>query len=300
MNSDSNPSFSMEDFAQALEQGQYDYNFNRGQIINGIVSQHDSKGAYVDIGGKSPAFIPLDEIPCQETELPEVLPLQEEFKFLIIKEQNAEGQVTVSLRQLQIKKAWEKVQDLAETNQSVEVVVTGVNKGGVTVDVEGLRAFIPRSHLIQRDKLESLVGQYLRANFLQVEPNINKLILSQRQIARNQAMSKLEAGSLVDGKVVKIEGYGVFVNLEGVTGLLHIRQISNKRVDSLNALFEIGKEIKVMIAEIDDVKNRISLSTKVLESYPGEILDKFDEVMNTAEERVEKAKKKLTEDSSSN
>ena len=89
--------------------------------------------------------------------------------------------------------------------------------------------------------------------------------------------------------------YGVFVDLNGATGLLHIKEVSNTRIDSLSTIFEIGQEIKVVIKQIDEYQNRMSLSTKVLEEYPGEITEKLEQVMATAEERWEKAKNQDTE-----
>ncbi|MDJ0682132.1 MAG: S1 RNA-binding domain-containing protein, partial [Xenococcaceae cyanobacterium MO_167.B52] len=161
------PSFSMDDFAKALEK--YDYEFSKGQIIKGTVVQHESEGAYVDIGGKSPAFLPTREAALEIIDdLAQVVPIGEEFEFLIIREQDSEGKVTLSLRQLQIQAAWDKLAAISESGKSTQVRITGVNKGGVTGEVEGLRGFIPRSHLQQRDNLESLVGQLLTVNFLEV------------------------------------------------------------------------------------------------------------------------------------
>jgi small subunit ribosomal protein S1 len=286
--------FSMDDFAKALEQ--HDYQFEKGQVVRGKVFQHTSEGAYVDIGGKSSGFVPLQEASSSwETSLAEALPLEAESEFLIISDQNAEGEVKLSRRQLELQRAWEQVTEIAETGKAVEMRVTGTNKGGVVGDVEGLRGFIPRSHLMEKDDLESLVGQLLLANFLEVNRDDNKLVLSQRQIARAAAISQLQEGTLMAGKVVKIQPYGVFVQLDGVTGLLHIKQVSGAQIHSLTSLFEVGQEIKVVVAQIDEYKNRISLSTKLLENYPGEILEKFEEVMATASERIEQAKEKLAE-----
>ena len=172
--------------------------------------------------------------------------------------------------------------------------VTGVNKGGITGDVEGLRGFIPRSHLQQRDQLESLVGQLLTATFLEVNPETRKLVLSQRDAMRATAIAKLEKGGLMAGKIVSMKPYGVFVDLNGVTGLLHIKEVSGTHIDSLNNLFRIGQEIQVVIFDIDEYKNRLSLSTKILEEYPGEIVEKFDEVMSTAEARMAQVQEKLS------
>lgn len=291
-NSTSSQSFSMEDFAQALNE--YDYEFAKGQIIRGTVIQHESEGAYVDIGGKSPGFVPTREAALEEVDnLAEVLPLDQEFEFLIIREQNDEGQVTLSRRQLEVKHAWDKIAEIAESGKSAQMRVTGINKGGVTGDVEGLRGFIPRSHLQQRDQLESLVGQLLTATFLEVNPEAKKLVLSQRDAMRATAIAKLEKGALMTGKIVSMKPYGVFVDLNGVTGLLHIKEVSGTHVDSLTNLFKVGQEIKVVIFDIDEYKNRLSLSTKILEEYPGELVEKLDEVMSTAETRMVQVTEKL-------
>ena len=169
----SKSSFSREDFAKALMN--YDYEFEKGQTVKGIVSQHTSEGAYVDIGGKSSALVPLREADIEsDINLADCLPLQAEMEFLIISEQNADGQVTLSRRQLLLEKAWENVTAISEKGQSVQIRITGINKGGVTGDVEGLRGFIPRSHLVEKEDLDSLVGQLLHANFIQVDQENNK------------------------------------------------------------------------------------------------------------------------------
>ena len=288
------PSFSMDDFAQALEK--YDYEFAKGQIVKGTVVQHDADGAYVDIGGKSPGFMPKSEAALGRVDnLADTVPLDEELEFIVIREQNAEGQVTLSRRQLQIKAAWDAIEEIYESGKSVQMRVTGVNKGGVIGQVEGLRGFIPRSHLQQRDNLESLVGQLLTATFLEVNPEQRKLVLSQRDAMKAAAMTKITEGTVVSGTIVSMKPYGVFVDVGGVTGLLHIKEVSGTHIESLNTVFKPGQDIKVLIAQIDEYKNRLSFSTKVFEEYPGELLEKFDLVMENAEERLEKAKSQQQE-----
>jgi ribosomal protein S1 len=97
------------------------------------------------------------------------------------------------------------------------------------------------------------------------------------------------------GKIVKIQPYGVFVDLNGVTGLLHITQVSGARINALDTVFRLGQEVQVVILEIDEIKNRISLSTKVLESHPGELLENFEGLMASATERFEQMQAKLAE-----
>lgn len=287
-------SFSHDEFAKALDAQSFD--FNPGQIVKGRVAQHISDGAYIDIGAKSPGFVPTREaVLGNSDDLAQNLPIGEEFKFLIIRGQNEEGQVTLSRRQLAIKQAWDDLAEKAEQGQSVEMRVTQINRGGVIGDVGGLRGFIPRSHLIEKDNLESLVGQRLTAVCLEVNPDNNKLVLSQRRAAQSLAIKKVEQGSLVEGKIVKIQPYGAFVDLNGVTGLLHITQVSGTRIDALTTVFQIGQTIKVVVLQIDEYKNRISLSTKILENYPGEWLENATTIINTAEERMEQVKEKLAQ-----
>ncbi|AFZ09388.1 RNA binding S1 domain protein [Oscillatoria nigro-viridis PCC 7112] len=286
-------SFSMDDFAKALEQ--HNYEFQKGQVVRGKVFEYDSNGAYVDIGGKSSAFLPIEEAALRTvTDLSEVVPLDEERDFLIIREQDADGQVTLSLRQLQIQQAWEDLIELQETGKVLQVRVSGANKGGVTVDVQGMRGFIPRSHLVDRDNLESLIGQSLSVNFLEVDREREKLVLSQRMATQSNAFKDLQIGQLVEGKVSSIKPFGVFVDLEGVSGLLHIKQVSQKYIDNLGKLFAPGQPLKAIVVDLDESRGRISLSTRVLENYPGEMVDKMADVMDTAQERSERARKTLS------
>ncbi|MDP5337308.1 MAG: S1 RNA-binding domain-containing protein [Nodularia sp. (in: cyanobacteria)] len=289
-----NSSFTMDDFAKALEV--HDYQFQKGQVVRGKVFQLDPNGAYVDIGGKSSAFLPRDEASLRAvTDLSEVLPLQEELEFVIIRDQDAEGQVTLSRKQLEIQQIWERLVQMNEGGQTVQVRVTGVNKGGVTVDLLSLRGFIPRSHLAERDNLEALKGQNLTVAFLEINRNTNKLILSQRLATRSSSFSLLALNQLVEGKVTGIKPFGVFVDLEGLSALLHIKQVSQKYIESLEKVFQIGQTIKAVIIDLDEGKGRVAISTRVLENFPGEMLENFDEVMASAEARANRASNKPAE-----
>lgn len=286
-------SFSMDDFAKALEQ--HNYEFQKGQVVRGKVFEHDSNGAYVDIGGKSSAFLPLAEAALRTiANLSEVVPLEEEREFLIIREQDANGQVTLSLRQLELQQAWEELTEMQESGKVLQVRVSGANKGGVTVDVQGMRGFIPRSHLIDRDNIEGLIGQALTVSFLEVDRDREKLVLSQRLATQSSAFSQLQIGQLVEGKVSSIKPFGVFIDMEGISGLLHIKQVSQRYIENLSQLFSPGQILKAMVIDLDESRGRISLSTRILENYPGEIVEKMADVMDTAEERSERARKSLS------
>jgi small subunit ribosomal protein S1 len=289
-----NSSFSMDDFAKALEK--HDYQFQKGQIVRGKVFQIDHDGAYVDIGGKSSAFLPQDEASLRAgTDLSEVLPINEELEFLIIRDQDAEGQVTISRKQLEMRQIWDKLLEMQENSQTVQVRVTGINKGGVTVDLLGVRGFIPRSHISERDNLEALKGQSLTVGFLEINRETKKLVLSQRLAARSSNFSLLELGQLVEGKITGIKPFGVFVDLNGASALLHIKQVSQKFIESLEKVFQVGQPIKAVIIDLDQGKGRIAISTRVLENFPGEVVENFAEVMNSAEARANRAANKTVE-----
>jgi small subunit ribosomal protein S1 len=181
-------------------------------------------------------------------------------------------------------------------SQSIQVRAIGVNKGGITVDVLSLRGFIPRSHLIERDNLEALKGQTLTASFLEVNRTNNKLILSQRLATRSSNFSLLQIGQLVEGKITGIKPFGVFVDLEGVSALLHIKQVSQKFIESLEKVFQMGQQIKAVIIDLDEGKGRVALSTRSLENFPGEVLENLAEVMASAEARANRVAHKTTEE----
>ncbi|MGB2924610.1 MAG: S1 RNA-binding domain-containing protein [Limnothrix sp.] len=293
MTSDPNSSiaFSMDDFESALSE--HDYHFEVGQAVKGKIFEHTSEGIFVDIGGKSPGFVPTPEaLLANETDLASILPIGETAEFLIIREQNAEGQVTLSRRKLEEKRIWEELETAAEAGHSVQIRITGSNRGGVTGDIQGLRGFVPNSHLVEKDT-DSLMGQILTVNFLELDQERRKLVLSQRYAAQAEIMQKLSIGALVTGKVANIKPYGVFVELDGMTGLLHRSQISDKMTAQLEDMFTVGQDVRVLITDIEESKKRISLSLKALEKFPGEAVEQFDELQANADERVESALKNL-------
>jgi small subunit ribosomal protein S1 len=287
-------SFSLDDFAKALEE--HDYELQKGQIVSGQAFEYTTDGAYVDIvGAKSPGFLPRKEAAVATVEdLEEILPLKEEREFLIIRDQNADGQVLLSIRQLELQRVWNELREAQTSGKSLQVQVTGVNRGGVTVDVNGLRGFIPRSHLLERDNLNRLIDDLLTVNIIELDRDRNKLVLSQRMATETVGFSQLELGQLVEGTVSSVKPFGVFVDLEGVTGLIHIKEVSQKFIESLADLFPIGQSVKALIIDLDEGRRRVSLSTRLLENYPGEMVEKLSEVMESAEARAERARKLIS------
>lgn len=286
------PVFSGEDFLQAL--ATHDYTFQVGQIVKGKVFEPDSRGFYIDIGGKSPGFLPLEEIVIGMNDvLEEVFAIGTEHEFLIVRDQDEDGEVKLSVRRLYAKKAWLNLQEWLSESRVFTVRIASANKGGLVAEVEGLQGFIPRSQLLERNEIEKLVGQVLPVMILELDEDRKRIILSHKKAAKTSALSQLGVGQLVTGTVSGLRPFGVFVDLGGVSGLLHSKEISQKPIGDPARLFKPGDQIRVVVTEIDESRNRIALSTKILELHPGEMLDRSEQVFSEAEERLAKNVSKL-------
>ena len=285
-------SFTREDFAALLDQ--YDYHFSPGDIVPGTVFSMEQKGALIDIGAKTAAFIPIQELSINRVDDPlEVLQSDETREFFILSDENEDGQLTLSLRRIEYMRAWERVRQLQTEDATVRSLVFATNRGGALVRIEGLRGFIPGSHISTRQAKEDLVGQELPLKFLEVDEERNRLVLSHRRALVEKKMNRLEVGEVVIGTVRGIKPYGAFIDIGGVSGLLHISEISHEHIETPHTVFNVNDELKVMIIDLDAERGRISLSTKQLEPEPGDMLKDKDIVFNRAEEMAEKYRQKL-------
>ena len=262
-----------------------------GEIITGTVITVESDGIYVDIGGKAAGFMPKRECGLGIIgDLRECFLKGQSVEVLVTREQDAEGIVTVSCRALSLRKSWSRISEIAENGQTVQVKVNGFNRGGVTCDVEGLRGFIPRSQLWQKENYETLVGKIMEVAFLEVSSEARKLVLSERRAVTVTRLSELKVGQLVEGCVVALKPYGLFVDLDRIIGLLHQSSITGGKLRSLRELFDVGDTLKAVITEVDAGRGRVSLSTVLLENHPGELLIDRDKVMSQATDRIGKAR----------
>jgi small subunit ribosomal protein S1 len=170
------------------------------------------------------------------------------------------------------------------------VKLTGFNRGGCTCDLEGLRGFIPRSQLEDGENHEALVGKTIGVAFLEVNPETRKLVLSEKKASTSAKFANLEVGQLVSGQVVSLKPYGFFVDLGGVSGLLHQSSITGGALRDLREAFETGETIQALIMELDPGRGRIGLNTALLENQPGELLVDKAKVMKEAEDRANRAR----------
>jgi len=284
--------FDEEAFLAALDD--HEPHGTTGEVVGGTVIGVESDGVYVDIGGKAPGFMPKKECGLGViTNLKERFPKGLAVDVLVTGEQNADGMVTISARALALRQSWEKVRALEKEGKVVQVKVNGFNRGGVTCELEGLRGFIPRSQLQEGENHEALVGKTLGAAFLEVNPDTRKLVLSEKKAATAALFQNLEVGQLVEGQVVAIKPYGLFVDLGGVSGLLHQSAISGGQLRDLREVFGQGDRVKALITELDPGRGRIALNTALLEGQPGELLIDRDKVMAEAADRANRARSVL-------
>ena len=182
-----------------------------GEMIEGKIIATESDGLYIDIGGKAPGFMPKKECALGViTDFKEKFPIGLEMQVLVIKEQNADGMVTLSARALILRKSWEKVSASAKDGELIEVFINGFNRGGLTCDVDGLRGFIPRSQLEDGQDYQSLVNKNLKVAFLEVNPESRKLVLSEKKALLVSKFSNLKLGQLIEGEVLAVKPYGFF------------------------------------------------------------------------------------------
>jgi small subunit ribosomal protein S1 len=284
--------FDADAFLAALDE--QDFVGTTGEVVTGTVIGLESDGLYVDIGGKAPGFMPKKEAALGViTNLKERFPKGTEVEVLVTREQNADGMVTVSARALALRHSWEKVRGLEKDSKVVQVQVNGFNRGGVTCDLEGLRGFIPRSQLQEGENHEALVGKTLGVTFLEVNPETRKLVLSEKKAATAARFAELEVGQLVEGVVASVKPYGFFVDLGGISGLLHQSCISGGQLRDLREVFDQGDRLRALITDLDPGRGRIALNTALLEGQPGELLIAREQVMAEAEDRANRARSLL-------
>jgi len=275
----------MSEFERLLSES-FDYNFKVADVVEGTVVKIDKNGVLVDIGSKSEAVVPLRELSNVPFDgVDSIVSVGDKKEFYILKEEDDDGQITLSLKRVSHARNWIKLDELRQNDETIKVKVFSLVKGGVVVEVMGLRGFIPASQLRTGTPHEGLIGQELAVKILETDPKRNKLILSQRQALAEErekvvveVISKLEVDQVVEGEVVRIADFGAFIDINGVDGLLPISEISWQRVKHPSSVLTLGQKLKVKILKIDNELNRISLSLKRMEENPWvKIEDKFTE-----------------------
>ena len=286
--------FSYEDFEGVFESTLR--RFGRGDRVEGNVVQIDSEGALVEIGAKSTALMTLKECGLrQPPSVASVVSVGEEREFEVVGEDSQTGQLLVSIKQIEFREAWDRVIQLHADDTVLDAQVLGTNRGGCIVDIEGIRGFLPGSHLAT-ELNDELVGKSFRVKFLQVDPEVGKLVVSNRRAILDEQMASVGRGDLLEGEVRGVKPYGAFVDVSGISALLHISQISYDRVQDIEKVLTIGMKLKCMVVDHDKAAGRIALSTRTLEPEPGDMLRDPQKVFDNAEETAAKWRARMAEE----
>lgn len=260
------------DFESLLEK--YDYKFQKGDLVKGIICGFDSQGVMVDIGAKTIAVIPTYEAVDKGENPEDKFQKGQEGEFLIIKEEDEDGKFLLSKKKVDFAYAWKELEKAKADDETIMGTVVNVVKGGVLVDVSGVRGFIPSSQLRTRES-DVEVGSKLELKILTLDAQQNNFILSNKKVyedtaeeARKNIFSQIEAGQVVKGEVVRITDFGAFIDLGGIDGLLPLSQLSWRWIDHPTDILKVGDKIDVEVIAVDYDKQRVSLSLKNLEPDP--------------------------------
>ena len=262
------------DFEALLEK--YDYKFQKGDLVKGVVCGFDSQGVLVDIGAKTTAVIPAYEAVDKGENIEDKFEKGQEGEFLIIKEEDEDGKFLLSKKKVDFAYAWKELEKAKAADETILGTVVNVVKGGILVEVSGVRGFIPSSQLRARET-EVEVGSKLELKILTLDVQQNNFILSNKKVfedtveeARKNIFSQIEPGQVVKGEVVRITDFGAFVDLGGLDGLLPLSQLSWRWIDHPTDILKVGDKIDVEVIAVDHDKQRVSLSLKNLQDDPWE------------------------------
>lgn len=262
--------------------------------ITGTIFRVDNRGAYVDVGGKSAAFCPTSELSLQPVAKADAVVSPGTVREFYVMRGEGFGELTLSIKQLEVEVIWQRLKEMMAEETTITAPVVAVNRGGILVDVNSIRAFCPGSQLSRRvQNFEQLIGTEMEFKIIEADPEKNRLMLSNKRAVTADAASSYNVGDVVKGTVMSVKPYGAFIDLGGMSGLLHISQISHDRVMDVEKVLSVGDEIKVMVLNQDQKRGRVGLCTKKLEPTPGDMLRDPALVYEKAEEMAELFKKRV-------
>ena len=251
-------------------------NLQDNDVLIGKVVRLTDKEAIVDINFKSEGVISLNEFRYNPA-----LKAGDEVEVMVDRREDKSGQLQLSHRKARILKAWDRVNELHETGEIVNGFVKSRTKGGMIVDVHGIEAFLPGSQIDVKPikDYDQFVGKTMEFKVVKINPEFKNVVVSHKALIeadiegqKKEIIAQLEKGQVLEGTVKNITSYGVFVDLGGVDGLIHITDLSWSRVNHPSEILEDGQVVKVVILDLDDEKTRIQLGMKQLEAHPWDAL----------------------------
>ncbi len=261
-----------------------------GDIVAGTVVRVSGREILIDIGAKSEGVVDHAEMEKMSGDAIKKIQVGEKILAFVVKAENREGAVVLSLVRAQLERDWLDAEQLLKSEQIFEAQVAGFNKGGLIVRVGKVRGFVPATQLesIARKKVETpedaavteadlsaLVGKKIKLKVIELDRERNRLILSERaamrdlrKTAKEQVLGELKEGDVRTGTVTSVADFGVFVDLGGVDGMIHLSELSWTKIGHPQDLVKVGDKIQVQVLSVDRDRERIALSLKRLAPEP--------------------------------
>ena len=277
----------MPSMADLLDAEEYKVDLpQRGEIRTGVIASIGPSQILVSIGAKSEGVIAGRALDDMSPEVIKSLEVGQEIQAYVLNPEDKHGNVILSYTRAVEMRAWKIVADMLESEESYEGKVSGYNKGGLLVDVEGLRGFVPASQVsaVRRSmavgatpeqRWAKMQGEAIVVRVIEVDKERRRLILSERaasnesrQAVKERVIADLAVGESYSGRVTSLANFGAFVNIQGADGLVHLSEISWERVKHPSEVLTVGQEVEVRIISIDEEKNRIGLSLRQLQDDP--------------------------------
>jgi small subunit ribosomal protein S1 len=264
-----------------------------GDFIEGVLVKKGPKQAYFDLGGFGTGIVYGFEY-INGSDIIKALKIGDKISGKIVDQENEDGYIELSLTEANKQKFWQEIKDIKEKNEPIAVKITGANSGGLMTEVAGVKAFLPVSQLSNdhyprvtdgsKDKileeLKKMVGIELKVKIINNNQSLNKLIVSEREVADQsvkELLNKYKVGDIIEGIISGVADFGAFIKFvdqPAVEGLIHISEIDHRLIENPKEVIKINDAVKAQIVEIKD--GRVSLSLKALKANPWDtILEKF-------------------------
>ena len=267
--------------------------YSMGQLIEGVIVSLRPSRILVDIGSKAEGIVKKEEMKDSENSYKK-LKVGDATLVMVVKEENKQGYVELSLRRAENERRWRDFQRMFNSKTPFEVNVLQYNKGGLICDAFGMQGFVPISHLdrvhfaevstaasgSERDiaqRMEPLIGRSLKVIIIELDREQNRLVLSEKQVdsgeikkKREKRLGEIKVGDIIKGLVSGVVPFGLFVDLDGLEGLVHVSEIAWEKVENPIDYYSVGDEIKAQVLDIDEKKGKVGLSVKRLKPNPWE------------------------------
>jgi small subunit ribosomal protein S1 len=271
--------------------GVYDYQAPQyGDIRSGVVVDINENGVIMDIGSKREGFVPAEDLTRLDEETREAVQIGATIPAYVIRPSDKEGRPVLSIHQAHMYQDWLDAEELMKSGELYEGEVSNYNRGGLIVKFGKIRGFVPCSQVVglprrlreeqRRQRLAAMIGERIGLKVIEVDRQRRRLIFSQRRalrawqdLQREKVMEGLREGETRHGKVTSLTDFGAFVDLGGADGLIHVSELSWKRVEHPREVLRVGDEVDVYVLNVDRERKRIALSLKKLQPDPWTMVD---------------------------